>query len=124
MKLTSVACNLVVILMNTFLLVITSFHASYKLLSTFSQFCCPCRPPNFKLSLYHTYFIGLQQNREFNTKFSVSQTGHPSFLRCLLPLTPRRSTCSSSLIAFDHPYVFSGLKIAKISFYLCSFLME
>ena len=45
------------------------------------------------------------------------KTGHLSYLRSLLSSTPRRSTCSSSLITLNRPSVTSGLKISNRSFY-------
>ena len=45
------------------------------------------------------------------------KTGHPSYLRSLLSLTPHRSTRSSSLITLNRPSVSSGLKISNRSFF-------
>ena len=44
-------------------------------------------------------------------------TGHPSYLRSLLSLTPHRSTCSSSLITLNRPSVPSGQKMSNRSFF-------
>jgi len=45
------------------------------------------------------------------------KTGHPSYLRSLLSLTPHRSTRSSSLITLTRPSVTSVLKMSNRSFF-------
>jgi hypothetical protein len=57
------------------------------------------------------------QYKVLSLTYKSLKTGHPSYLRSLLSLTPHRSTRSSSSITLNRPSVTSGLKITKRSFF-------
>ena len=56
------------------------------------------------------------QYKVLSLTYKSLQTGHPSYLRSLLSLTPNRSTRSSSLITLNRPTNTSRLKILNRSF--------